>query len=940
MADVSITLKAGSVEIPTHPIFGDDIKMKFSKDENQVFMRTKIDGTVKFSREDFDFIESCSHGTNLTLSVYLGSSLFGSCTFLKSDCTFNYDDRCCTVKIQTTDRYEKFLANYDNKYNLVRLAPAIQALTLTKRPVLQFYFLHDTKITNCYGNMSFEVDAKSGAEDYNYAQVQNCGFREIGFFIAMDIPNATGLSSVYGRYWVSNGGTAGVGMKVYREDNAYYLEYKYDSDHLAYYWQLYYANGTAYTTGGNYVYVSGHELSYPVNEYGNGVKTGSTYYGSSQIATGTTYTRDVYCRILSDYGGTLSGETKVDLSTITDDVAEKNYNYKYAWSANTFGITGQLRVDDDTQTNPTQYGQSSDGKYFVKPTPSSAQNAVYPIGWSMWIPFSFWFESTTALDTELRATFATTYQLPDAYPLYSAIQVLLAQVDNSVSFSNTSAYSNYFYNTSEGLHRLVSSPCGRYAQLYITPITNVKKTRYEQAAQRGDMTLKQVLDMLRIVYQCYWYIDDSNRLCIEHISYFKNNHTYAMGNPNADVDVTTMKDMPNTKMWSFGTNEIEYDRKRCPSRYEFEWGGDCTEQFNGYAINILDKFADGDKKEKMSAVNFTSDIDYTVINPNGVSDDIYALIEAKDSQHEVEIADVHLPGSNTPVYQMQNGYCSFLYAEQEHYPYDLGGWYARIEGIALSVYGVRQAKKQAINFPTTLAKLNSTGTVKTEIGVGLVDEQSVNADTLFTNTNVFMEIERDYSLDLFLINITSSGSTKWGIRNNTEYKMMVEYWYSGSKHTVSISPSSTYDTGVSTSTAMSIVGAKQVGYIEFGGLIKRCNSIMTRSLSMGTALSEMTLNGNGRASGYDWSYVKVKFEKRTRINMTASSESNFDYGYVATMPLATKSEVTANALGYVSGTGAQQVIANAGDVLYLGYTKDGTAASNNDRIEFELEVPE
>lgn len=937
MADeVRITLAVGGLVRSTNPIFGDDVKMKYTREEGQAFLRTKLDGSVKFSREDFDFIESCSHGTTFTLSVYLGSSLFGSCTFLKSDCTFNYDDRFCTVKIQTTDRYEKFLANYDNKYNLPQLAPATQSLTLNKRPVLQFYFLHDKKITNCYGNMSFEVDARSGAEDFNYAQVQNCGFQEIGFFIAMDIPNLTGLSSVYGMYWVNNGGTAGVGMKVWRKDNAYYLEYKYDSVHLAYYWQLYYANGTAYTVNGYYVYVSGHELSYPYHEYGNSVKRGSSYTDSTNLGNGTTYTRDVYARILSDYDGTISGETKKDLSTVTEDVAETNYNYKYAWSANTFGIASHLLLDDTVQTNPTEWGKDGNGKYFVKPSPSAPTNAIYPIGWSMWIPFSFWFESSTTLDDNLRSAFNTTYELPDAYPLHSAIQKLLAQVDSNISFSMAASYSHFLYDISEGLHKAIDSPIFRNGLLYITPITNVKKTRYEQAAQRGDITLKQVLDMLKSVYQCYWFIDDSNRLRIEHIVYFKNNRSYAIGNPTVDEDVTAMKDMPNGKMWTFGTNEIEFERKECPSRYEFAWGGDCTEQFNGYAIDVLDKFADAKTKEKISVTNFTADIDYTVINPGGVSDDIYVLIEANTS-NKVQIPSIGLPSTPNakPVYQMQNGYCSLLWAEQKRYVYDFGGWYAYVQYNYIKIFGVRQAKKQNIKYPTTLAKVGTTGTIKTGMGIGRIDEQSVNADTLYTDTKVMMEIERDFSNDVFTINIT----THIGIRNNTDYALQVRYLKTNNTiATVNISAHSSYDTG--SSSAISILSATQQGWIQFGELITRENSSMTRTISNSASGATIVIKGNSYTGGVDWAYIKIKCEKRTRINMTASSESSYDIGYVGTMPYPTKSEITSNALGYVSGTGAQQVIVDAGFEGYIGYTKDSSTVANSDKITFEIEVPE
>lgn len=936
MAEVSITLKVGSVEIPTHPVFGDDVKIKFSREENQVFLRTKLEGKVKFSRDDFDFIASCSHDALFTLSVYYGSSLFGSCKFIKSDCTFNYDDKCCTVKIETTDRYEDFLNNYDNKYNLVRLAPEIKPLTLHKRPVLQFYFLHDKKITNVYGNMSFEVDARSGSEEYEGSDLYNRGFRVVGRMSVIDIPtpSASTIAGIAGRYIAT-------GEYLYREDNAYYLALYHDEQLATWYWRLYNQNGTLYNNGG-YVYVTS-QYTYAVTDYDGGVRWGSQYQGSQQVAIASIHNRDLYARVLSDFGGTVTGESKIALNTISEDVSENNHNYLYAWTASTLNLANSAIWSDDVQNEPTQWGIDSNGKYFVRPTPSDPTHAMYPIGWNMWIPFSFWFESSVELDNTLRNYYDTTYQLPDAYPLYSAIQKLLAKVDSSITFGNTSTYSEFFYYASEGLQRLINSPNGRASDLYITPITNVKKTRYEQAAQRGDMTLKQILDMLRLVYQCYWYIDDSNRLRIEHITYFKQNHSYAMGVPTVDEDVTAMLDRPNLKDWDFGTNEVNYQRSLCPSRYEFAWGGDCTEQFNGYPIDIKDRFADGKKKEKASVTNFIADVDYAVINPSGVSDDIYVLIEAKNNTFEVEIAQVSLPSliNNKPIYLMQNGYCSFLFTEQNNYIYDLGGWRAMIENDELHVVGVRQAKEQKINYPTTLAKIGTTGTVKTGIGIGLIDEQTVRADTLFTNTTVLMEIEPDYLSRVFFIQVPGGGGTMfWYIRNNTDFTLLVSFTRNGTIETKVVSPNSSVSTGYNTSYSLALVNARQVGFLEFSELYKRFDSSITISMNIGASGGTIAYNGNGKANSYDWAYQCIKCEKRTRFRISASSENSYDLGYIAYKPLVTKSGVMGEALAYVSGTGEQSVQVNAGSVVFIGYTKDNSGVGNDDKIDFEIEVPE
>ena len=944
MADeVSIGLKVNGSAVTTHPVFGDDIKVSVDKQDGEAFYRTKVSGTIRFVREDFDVIASVSHNATLTLVVTFGSTVIGTFDFLKSDTTLDYDDRVCTIKIATKDKYEDFLAKYDNKYNLPRLAPEITPLTLNKRPVLQFYFLHDKKITNCYGNMSFEVSARSGAEDYTQGQVTACGFQEVGFFIAMDIPNLTGLSSVYGRYWIGGGGSAGVGMKVYRDGNDYYLEYKYDSYHLAYYWQLYYASGTAYTVNGEYVYVSGHELSYPTHEYGNSIKRGSSYTDSTNLGNGMTYTRDVYARILSDFDGSIAGEVKTPMSTIAEDVGEDNYNYLNAWSCTTFGINSALLVDDKTQDEPTEYGIDGEEKYFVKPQPSATENAIYPIGWSMWIPFSFWFESSPNLDATLRSTFNTTYTLRDAYPIHSAIQRLLTAMGVDYDFQANSPYSEFLYGYSFGLIDTIPTPKMRGNYIYITPITNVKKTRYEQPARKGDITLKQVLEMLKKVYQCYWYLDSVGRLCIEHISYFKNNQTYGLYTPTPLIDLTTMKDMPNGKMWDFDKNSFEFDRANCPSRYEFEWGNDCTEQFNGYAIDILDKWAKPDKKENMTVTNFTADIDYSVIYPQGVNDDIYAVIEAgKSGSHNVQIVTVSL-GENNPQYQMQNGYLSFLFAEQNYYNYDLGGWNAEAEGVSIPVYAVRHLCVQSVGVPMYGRALSGDfaidlAVVKTGLGIGLLKGSSVNANTLYADTKVTMQAtSEDYTASIEVVAGGYTHSTyRLELRNNSATNLVVRYTYNGSTYTQGISAMSFYIIATGSSpydpSSVTIISAKvdeSHNYV-MGYLVGMYGTRITANVSVSGGTTTITFNGNNY-SGNDFCFLKFKVVKNSSISIAPSTENNYDYGYVANRPCATKAQVTSPGVGivYASGTTTKTGSVSAGSEVFVGYLKDSSVSGND-----------
>lgn len=934
MDSVNIKLKVGGVEIPSHPVFGDDVKVKVSKEEGQVFHRIKVDGRVKFLGSDFDFIDSCSHNEVLTLEVYRGSTFLSRGTFLKSDCTLNYDDKVCEVKLVATDIYEDFLANYDNKYNLPKLAPDIKALTLNKRPILQFYFLSDKKVTNAFGNMSFEVDAASGAEEKTEGQVLSCGFTKVFHWRRFVLPNLGGphpsLAGIEGDYY-GQFSSIEFGARVYRKDGLYYLEYTHytEGGWDARFWQLYNADGTVFDNNGK-IFISSRNGTVSTSDSVR-IEYGSTFESTLFIGYCTENNRVCYGRVLSDYSESYTGETKVALSSISDDVAEKNYNYLYAWTVNTFDLLNHVIVSSEVQAEPTEYGVDGDGNYFVKPTPASVENAVYPIGWSMWIPISIWLETSPSLDEALRNAYNTTYQLQDAYPLHSAISKLLTAMGSNVVYADNQSFSWFFYAFySRGLMDTLPTPALRMKSVYITPITNIKKTRYEQAAQRGDITLKQILDMLRNVYQCYWYINEEGKLCIEHISYFKGNKSYGLYTPTPIVDLTTMKDMPNGLPWGYGTNEVGFDRDSCPSRYEFAWGGECTEQFNGYAIDIKDKPAGGKNKEKVSVTNFVSDIDYAVINPSGLSDDIYAVVEAGYNDDMVTIENISLD-DNSPVYSMQNGNLSFLFAERYFYPYDLGGWEAICNGHPLDVYAIRHFETQDIGVPLDGSPISipaDIAVIKTKMGVGLMKSADIDTSTMFAKTKLTLQTEKDDYRDE--ISVTkepySHGLSSLVIKNTSIALLTVQYAYegnvvrlllsSGERHIVAYGPS----LEPSMITILSASPNKE-NNTPIGRIVQMYQSHMEVEVLQGSPSSIRLRFVGNHFGGVDFSYARVRLVKRARITITAHSETNYDVGYAASQPCANWFLIPEGSLS-ASGDGVVATrVFEAGQDVFVGYAK-------------------
>lgn len=963
MDNVSVTLKVDGVAVIVHPVFGDDVKLKLSREANQMFHRTKLDGKIKFVGDDFDIISQSSHNVTFTLSVYRGSSLIGSGTFLKSDCDLNYDDKVCTVKLTTSDRYEKFLANYDNKYNLIKLAPKCVPLTLNKRPVLQFYFFGDTKITNSLGDMAFEVDAASGAEEKTLSQLTNTyKFTRIFSYgtcsLSMDASpynyiNASDLNGARGDYKaVFNNGSI---VRLEKVGGVYSIRPISESGYGGTYGIFkngVRVNGYTEDSEGNRITYhtrvsiteTGTTLSLNVSTWQDDSEGGEYLY--ENIGSGSGDERTILCRMLSDYGGSRAGESKVDLRTISDDVAEDNYNYLYAWTVSWLNIGANMIVSAEVQDEPTEWGIDSNGKYFVQPQPSIVGNPVYPIGWNMWIPLSFWFEDTLSIYGSIDVSvFNTTYTLPDAYPLSSAIQVLLEKVDDGVSYSPND--DSLFFSEIEngGLAGFIPCPSVRKKILYITPITNVKKTRYEQAAQRGDITLKQILDMLRELYGCYWYIGDDGHLKIEHVTFFKGGNSYAQGEPVPMVDVTTMKDMPNGLSWGFGQNEVSFSRNNCPSRYEFQWADACTEQFNGYAVDIKDKLASPDKKEKVQATNFMADIDYCVIAPNAVSDDLYVLIEANRSNKAVTIDSVR-NGDNAPVYTMQNGTCSFLYAERNYLNYDYGGWEAVANEQAIEVKGARNFAEQKVEFPMPLAKVGQIGLIKTALGHGSIDDLEVNADTLYAKAKIILNNVWEYSRDIVVSIVESELVRLYKITNTSDIYLKVKYVIirksDGQIMTTeetTLAPNGYVDSfpyTVSNYNVRILSAVPDMGKFTFGRFAKSKAGGMTCAL---TRISDTScsceLNAH-ESETEQWGYIYLICEKNMRINLYAHSEASFDLGYVGYQPCATRADVNTTAIVKVSGVQTDDVVIPANTPVYIGYTKDSSDYGNGDYIVFGI----
>lgn len=571
------------------PIYSDKVSVDKERENGEMYYRTKLNGTIKFVGADFDLIQGQSIDTQMhvemevrvygidtvfhegssgvvpttrvdnSMSISIGEeeTLLVTAKFTKMDCTFNYDDKICEVKATSVDAYEKLLGGIDNEYDLVALAPERNSVTLTKRGVLQVYRLGDTKVTNIIGNMSYEVDTAVDVEEltptslvntYHFARVEEDHYIVRAYFDA-SLGTLSEASGYYEGYPTSQG------LRISKAGTPWYFVNLTGTTTFVLCYNDYYFTYQDPTLG-NVLLGTGPDPRAP--QLISFFPFDTDFHRLSNTPyNGMAFEQELintFARVLTDLAS-VGGQTTFEIPAT--DIVATNLNYGRVYP---YQLSKDLMIrTDETQVEPTRWGVNGEGRYFVQPTSDDTTDNIIPIGWNTWIPFSVWLKSTVSMATTIDRANAK-WELRDAYPLHSVIQTLLNQIDPTITFGSTSDYSKFLYGNAidELTIRQYNLPYYTRQNFFITPVTNVKRTYYNQAARKGNITLKQVLDMLRNTMQLYWFVDSQKRLRIEHITWFRNGGTY-LTSPQPIVDLTSEVSPMWMKRWSEGLNSITYE---------------------------------------------------------------------------------------------------------------------------------------------------------------------------------------------------------------------------------------------------------------------------------------------------------------------------------------------------------------------------------------------
>lgn len=686
------------------PLFNDDVTLKWEHDNGEYYFRKKLSGTFTFVNTDFDFVYNSDLETEFALLVYEGTILLWEGKFYKTDCVFNIDDRTFTASPEMRDIYSDVLSGMEKEFDLVKLLPEIQAIQLDKRSMIQIYALGESSVTCFFQGMTWE---------------QPC--TEVDS--ASDMVNKYFFAEMMKKRLVELSGVEGIPPTIYGDITDPNVPFSFSRGEYTFTMATGGAQGGYYAT----LFKRGIAMwqskvlgasSYP-NEFQMNPITGS---GASGVI-------DVYINDVTFYGRYLCDVDEVKIGSQTyypdklssQDMVSDNRNFRRALK---YEFKNTLSLYDVISSKVTEWYYDN-GLYYQKP-PHGGSTGIpdyYPIAQSYWTGVSFWFRfdlNDSAIEPLLRKE----YTLKDAYPLSSVIDRLLQEAtlssSNSISFYGEPKYSKFLYDYSNPI-----DPDANY-KLFITQKSNILAGEYEQPAQKAVITLRQVLDMLRDAFRCYWWIEWDGEegeymLRIEHISYFMNGGAY-FSTPNVGIDLTQLVNPRNEKKWSYGVNQVKYNKDELPERYEFKWADDTTEYFEGNPIEIVSKFVKSGEIESVAVNRFNSDLDYMLFNPSASDSDGFALISAVENNGKWKVPYLQVRDDIT----LQNGFLSF-YKLQEFYLYDMPAWNIKVNGVQVRSNDIKKSMTQEVICPNRDFDLQEL--VRTEVGDGQIDAVTMNIDS-------------------------------------------------------------------------------------------------------------------------------------------------------------------------------------------------------------------
>lgn len=679
-----------------YPNYSQGISLVSARESDQRFNRTTLSEALVFVGQDYDWIVAQPFDTKFIVHMEAGNFTWDG-VFWKTDCQFDADGKTCEVTPEPYDHYKAVLDGYEKEFDLVKLAPASATCQMKKRDIVQVYAVSDSVgdhiLTNFVGGSSWEQDiAVAESEvtpakltgDWHFSLQKSIFAYQIGEGPYQGLYYGTKYSTLTTTPLVFQGPT--YNLKIWMHQ---------------------------YSGGGGYAYYferalfdkdADTQIPGTLAQTNYGTTATLPYQDSFTIGGGYTCTgrsADIYARIIC------AEDNQTAALRPTDDIVEYNLNYPKVYSASIGPADDTFIISTFVQTEPTEWGKNSYGYYFVRPDPLNNIDYI-PFARSTWSPFSLWIWGGPVL-----GGWDYPYTLNDAYPLEDAINVLLDEITGDSGKPVT-------FDVTESLFLNGDSPLRTGRKLLIAQLTNVKKTYYQNAAQTGKITLKQIFDMLKACFHAYWFIDPDGHLRIEHALWFINGGTYQTDSRTPAVDLTALFNPRNSHTWDFGQNSYTFDKISLPERTELSYATSQTLPFNGLPIQYTSGFVKKGQTDRVTVSNFYADVDWLISGASKTGDEGWVVIDAEDNGG-VYSCPVNALNYEWGNFFPQNIYMTFAYLENTFFAYDMSAPGVELQGgYSIACEDTIKAKTQEVTFPQDSA-LPEFSLIRTGIGTGEID---------------------------------------------------------------------------------------------------------------------------------------------------------------------------------------------------------------------------
>lgn len=280
-------------------------------------------------------------------------------------------------------------------------------------------------------------------------------------------------------------------------------------------------------------------------------------------------------------------------------------------------------------------------------------------------------------------------------------------------------------------YNYVTGELNKVAHIHMAQKSDIIDPTASNPATKGMITFSEITEMLKVVFNVYWFIDGTN-LRFEHYKYF-----VRTANPNFNLTDA------DKRQWIIGKNKYSYEKAKMPKYERFKWSEAANTDFIGFEIRYDSSCVNLDSKSNVlnySPGNVTTDILFINSDPTEINKEGFVLIanDLVGSTYVVQSEAGLITGLIKP-----NAHLSWA---NLHYNYHRHGR-VLLEGsmnnqVTTFLSAKRTKKQPDIKFPFCCDDelLPLTELVTTYLGAGEIDKMSFSVKNNTMTTDLLHDI--------------------------------------------------------------------------------------------------------------------------------------------------------------------------------------------------------